>query len=103
MVLSANISAVGDAAGGNLSGNSLSVHATGILQQSTGAVLPFRGVLLFIGDRYLLVAWVGGLPDGDYQVLVSVGSDPTSHSLPFTLSGLQSELDGRFGSGLRDN
>ncbi|TMD54531.1 MAG: hypothetical protein E6I85_05930 [Chloroflexi bacterium] len=92
-----------DAAGGNLSGNSLSVHATGILQQSTGAVLPFRGVLLFIGDRYLLVAWVGGLPDGDYQVLVSVGSDPTSHSLPFTLSGLQSELDGRFGSGLRDN
>ena len=78
-----------DAAGENLSSDSLAVQATGVLQQASGAVLPFEGVLHYVDERYLLVLKVGGLPDGQYQLLFTVGSDPTIHSLPFTLDRSQ--------------
>ena len=78
-----------DAAGNNLSSDSLLVQPTGVLQMSTGTVLPFDGVLHFVDDRYLLVLKVGGLPDGQYHLLFTVGSDPAPHSLAFLLDRSQ--------------
>jgi len=74
-----------DAAGHNLSSSALKVRATGLLQVSTGAVLPVPGTLRFKHETYSIRLDNDDLPDGDYKLLLSIAGDPQKYSLPFRL------------------
>jgi hypothetical protein len=75
-----------DAAGHNLSDSALKVRATGLLQVSTGAVLPVPGTLRLKHGTYSIRLDNDDLPDGDYKLLLSIAGDAQTYSLSFSVS-----------------
>ena len=84
-----------DGNGNNLSSPSIALHAIGVVQTSTNAAGPLDDTgqanpdLTFRYDAslagYIFNLKTTGLPTGTYNLLFTIGSDPTVYSAPFTI------------------